>query len=110
MNIEQYKQQAKLLRDNETYKVYDLSDLKNLNLSLTELYSQKSTTGHSHSEADEVYIFIDGEGIIEIADKKQNAKGGDVILVPRGDFHKVYNQGNKTLSFWTVFEKYEGRK
>lgn len=109
MNIEEYKKVANLLRDNEIYKVYDLSELKDLTLSLTELYPQKSTTGHSHDTSDEVYIFIGGEGMIEVGKQNFKIKGGDVILVPRGDFHKVHNQGKETLSFWTIFEKYEGR-
>lgn len=109
MNIEEYKQQAKLIRDNEIYKVYDLSELKNLSTSLTELYPQKSTTGHSHDNADEVYIFIDGEGMIEVGKQSFKVKGGDIILVPRGDFHKVHNQKEKNLVFLNVFEKYEGR-
>ncbi len=110
MDIQEYKQSAKLIRDNELYKVYDLSSLNHLTLSLTELYPQKATTGHFHSDADEVYFFIDGEGIMEIGEKKFSAKGGDVVLVPAGDFHKVYNNnGEKTFSFWTVFEKYSGR-
>ncbi|PIV31838.1 cupin, partial [Candidatus Wolfebacteria bacterium CG02_land_8_20_14_3_00_37_12] len=70
---------------------------------------QKATTGHSHNDADEVYVFIDGEGLIERAEQKISVKAGDVILVPAGDFHKVYNKGEKILSFWTIFEKYGGR-
>ena len=109
MTIEQYKQLAKLIRDNDIYRVYDLPDLEHLNISLTELYPQKSTTGHSHDNADEVYVFISGEGTMEVGQKTLNIKGGDIALVPRGDFHKVHNKGEKILSFWTIFEKYEGR-
>lgn len=109
MDIKEYKQLAKLIRDNEIYKVYDLAELKDLNLSLTELYPQKSTTGHSHEGADEVHVFIDGEGMMEIGQKTLNVKAGDLALVPSGDFHKVHNKGEGVLSFWTIFEKYEGR-
>ena len=120
MDINEYKQSAKLIRDNEIYKVYDLSDLGHLTVSLTELYPQKATTGHAHNDADEVYFFIDGEGMMEAGEKKFSVKGGDIVLVPAGDFHKVYNtrpaeafgearEGEKTFSFWTVFEKYGGR-
>ena len=109
MNIGEYKQLANLIRNDETYKVYDLSQLQNLNVSLTELYPQKSTSGHSHKEADEVYIFIDGVGTMEIGNRTENVKGGDLILVPQGDFHRVRNEGTSNLNFWTIFEKYEGR-
>ena len=109
MNIKQYKEQAKLIRDNETYKVYDLLTLKDLNLSLTELNPEKETGGHSHKEADEVYVFIEGFGRIEIEEERIPVKGGDVVAIPGGKFHKVFNEGESILSFWSVFEKYEGR-
>ncbi|PIR44292.1 cupin [Candidatus Wolfebacteria bacterium CG10_big_fil_rev_8_21_14_0_10_31_9] len=109
MNLEEYKQRATLIRDNEIYKVYDLPELKDLSISLTELHPLKSTTGHSHDNADEIYIFIDGEGIIEIGNQTSTVKGGDIILVPRGDFHKVHNKKETSMHFWSLFEKYEGR-
>ena len=109
MDIKQYKERAELIRGNETYKVYDLSTLKDLNLSLTELNPGKETGGHSHSEADEIYVFIDGQGRIEIDKETILVKGGDVVAVPGGKFHKVFNEGKSILSFWSIFEKYEGR-
>lgn len=109
MDIREYKKLAKLIRDNELYKVYDLSLLRNLTISLTELNPQKATTGHSHQEADEVYVFIEGEGEIEIGKEISAAKSGDIFLIPAGDFHKVYNKNEKMLTFWTIFEKYEKR-
>lgn len=109
MDIRQYKEQAELIRDNETYKVYDLTALKDLNLSLTELNPGKETTGHSHAEADEVYVFIDGKGRMEIEKEKIPVKGGDVVAVPGGKSHKVFNEDKGILSFWSIFEKYEGR-
>lgn len=110
MDIREYKKISNLIRDNDIYKVYDLPALQNLTLSLTELYEGKSTTGHSHAEADEVYIFKSGNGSIEIDKEYEKVKDGDVVLVPRGKFHKVHNEGSETLSFWSVFEKYGDRK
>ena len=109
MDIKQYKEQAKLIKDNETYKVYDLLTLKDLNLSLTELNPGKETAGHSHNEADEVYVFIGGKGRIEVEEKRIPVKEGDVVAIPGGKFHKVFNEGERVLSFWSIFEKYEGR-
>lgn len=109
MDIREYKQLANLIRDNEIYKVYDLTTLQDLNISLTELNPNKSTTGHSHDVTDEVFVFIDGEGTVEVGSQTLEVKSGDLILVPRGNFHRVHNQGKTNLSFWTIFEKYEGR-
>jgi len=109
MDIKEYKQLAKLIRDNEFYRIYDLPELKHLNISLTELYPQKSTTGHSHKDVDEVYVFIDGKGTMEVGKKTIKVKAGDLVPVKAGDFHRVHNQGEKNLSFWAIFEKYKGR-
>jgi mannose-6-phosphate isomerase-like protein (cupin superfamily) len=109
VNILQYKQLAKLLRDNETYKVYDLPELKDLEISLTELHPQKSTLGHSHKNVDEVYIFISGKGTMENGKKTVKVKAGDVVPVKAGNFHRVHNKTDKVLSFWAIFEKYKGR-
>lgn len=109
MDIVAYKQLANLIRDTGVYKVFDLPFLKHLTVSLTELYPEKSTSGHSHDNADEVYIFIEGEGTMEVGDKTFSIKAGDLMLAPSGNFHKVHNKGGKNLSFWTIFEKYEGR-
>ncbi len=109
MDIIEYKQLAKLIRDNELYKVYDLPELKNLTVSLTELNPKKSTTGHSHDDAEEVYIFISGEGEMEVGGKTVKVKSGNVVLVKAGDFHRVHNKTEEILKFWTIFEKYEGR-
>lgn len=109
MDIREYKKRAELIRDNETYKVYDLTALKDLNLSLTELNPGKETTGHSHEAADEVYVFMEGKGRVEIEKEKISVKGGDVVAVRGGKFHKVFNEGEGILSFWSIFEKYEGR-
>jgi len=109
MDIKEYKQLAKLIRDNEFYRIYDLPELKHLNISLTELYPQKSTTGHSHEDVDEVYIFIDGKGTMEVGKKTIKVKAGDIVPVKAGAFHRVHNKGEKKLSFWAIFEKYEGR-
>ncbi len=109
MDIKEYKQLAKLIRDNETYKVYDLPELKDLDISLTELNPKKSTLGHSHAEADEVYLFIKGEGEMKLGAQTIKVKAGDVVPVKAGDFHRVHNKGEEILSFWAIFEKYEGR-
>lgn len=109
MNIKQYKQLAKLIRDNEIYRVYDLQELKHLNISLTELYPQKSTIGHSHEDVDEVYIFIDGEGVMEVGQQTIKVGAGDLVPVKAGDFHRVHNKEQGILSFWAIFEKYKGR-
>src|SRR3989344_3650094 len=109
MNIGEYNQLPALIRVTVALKVFDLLHLTKQNVSLPKLLIHNSTSGHAHDAADEVYFFIDGVGTIEIDGEKFKVKPGDMITVPGGKFHKVYNEGDKDLNFWTVFEKYEGR-
>ena len=109
MNIEEYKEAAKIVRRTDVYDVYDLSSLERLNLSLTELNGFQKTGGHYH-DAEEVYIFIEGNGKIQIGENFTECKAGDVFLIPSDNFHRVWNEGSDVLKFWSIFEKYGDRR
>lgn len=98
-----------LIRDNEKYKIYDIG-FENWRVSMTQLYAHQSTTGHSHEKALEIYFFIEGQGKIQINDNKSDVKKDDIILIDRGEFHRVFNETDKELIFICVFEEYEGRE
>lgn len=98
---------GKIIRDTEVYQVEDNNYLEHLVLSKTTLHPDKETKGHSHPGKDEVYFFISGEGEIQINEEKKKVSSGDIVLIPHGAFHKVFNQGNKDLTFICVFEKYQ---
>ena len=108
MKINYFKDTSKLIRSNDIYDVYDYRKLDHLVLSLTELHIGKNTTGHSH-DADEVYVFISGNGKIEVGKKTDYCEGGEVFIIPRNSFHKVYNTGKGKLKFWCIFERYGKR-
>ena len=57
-----------LLRSTETYDVIDNHYLDTLTISKTVLHNGKSTSGHSHDEQEEIYIFLEGTGFIRIGD------------------------------------------
>lgn len=100
--------EGEVIRNNDTYVVEDNTFLKNLTLSKTILHPWKETTGHSHEELEEVYFFKYGFGRIQIDNEFMNVTGGDIILIPAGAFHKVYNDSSKEdLAFVCVFQKYE---
>lgn len=77
---------------------------------MTVLHEGKSTTGHFHNDTEEIYFFIKGEGEIQLDDKKDDVTGGDIVLIPRGVFHRVLNKAKGDLTFLCFFEKYQGRE
>jgi len=100
---------GKVKRDTEVYVVTDNAFLKNLTVSQTVLHPGQSTKGHSHDGLDEVYIFISGQGWIELDGEKMRISAGDMVLISGGTFHRVF-QGidipNKDLIFTCIFQQY----
>ena len=93
-----------VVKDNETYLLKDNKTLKNLVLSSTKLYKGQSTRGHSHAGQEEVYIFVQGTGIMIIDEEKFRVISGDIMLIPDGAFHRVINDGEQNLLFNCVFD------
>tara|TARA_R110002020_G_scaffold262099_2_gene476414 strand:+ start:96 stop:443 length:348 start_codon:yes stop_codon:yes gene_type:complete len=85
------KTDSKVVKSNETYDVIDNTNLDKLIVSKTILHPGKETGGHNHSGQEEVYIFTKGEGTMVVGTNTYNVKAGDTILIPDGDFHKVFN-------------------
>lgn len=105
MKIEDFKKVATLIRSTKVYDVYDYKGLNNLTTSLTELHYNQHTSGHSHPQ-EEVYVFIAGSGIIELDGEYEECQRGDIFIIPRDTFHKVYNKGKPDLKFYCIFENY----
>jgi mannose-6-phosphate isomerase-like protein (cupin superfamily) len=101
--INAIKQNGVLVADNERYTIYDLN-VDELTISMTELKPMQETRGHSHMDASEVYFFVDGIGRMRIGEQEYDVKKGSVILVPKGEFHKVSNLDKGKLVFAAVFE------
>lgn len=94
-----------IIKDNETYVLKDNKTLKNLVLSSTDLKPGMSTRGHSHAGQEEVYVFVSGNGSMEIDDEKFAVSPGDVVLIPDGSFHRVHNDSkDEALYFVCVFD------
>jgi quercetin dioxygenase-like cupin family protein len=104
---------GKTVKDNDQYLLQDSHFLKNLTLSRTILRPGQATNGHKHPnpDVDEVYIFMDGKGMIEIDDEKHEVIAGDIVLIKGHEFHKVINSSPYfSLRFLSVFNPYERNK
>jgi len=108
-SIDEFRKVGKVVKENETYTVIDVSKLEHLNVSLTILHPGKETSGHSHEGSEEVYNFEEGNGEMQLDEKRFPVKEGDIVVIPDGSFHKVFNTGKGELKFVCVFEKYSGR-
>ena len=97
-----------VVKSNETYDVIDNTTLNNLVVSKTILHEGKETSGHNHKGQEEVYMFTEGSGVMKIDDEEFLVTKGDIVLIPDGAFHKVYNtsnyKANNPLIFVCVFD------
>jgi mannose-6-phosphate isomerase-like protein (cupin superfamily) len=92
------------VKDNDVYTLKDNKFGNNLTLSSTFLRANQNTNGHTHEGQEEVYMFVSGEGEMEIDGKTFPVKEGDVVCIEDGEFHKVYNTGHLGLYFVCVFD------
>ena len=97
------KTDSTVIKSNETYDVIDNTNLDKLIVSKTILHPGKATGGHNHSGQEEVYIFTGGEGKMVVGSKTYNVKAGDIVLIPDGDFHRVWNEEEIVTSDDLVF-------
>jgi mannose-6-phosphate isomerase-like protein (cupin superfamily) len=57
---------------------------------------------HTHRIQEQVYHVLAGQGLVEIAGKRQVVREHDVIFIPPGIEHALYNTGLVPLTFIVV--------
>ena len=92
-----------VVKSDDRYIVKDNTLLKNLVVSSTRLNPNKSTSGHKHAGQEEVYMFLEGTGTMELDSITHNVEAGDTVLIEDGVFHRVH-AGNEELYLVCVFD------
>jgi mannose-6-phosphate isomerase-like protein (cupin superfamily) len=95
---------GEVVKQDERYIVKDNTELNNLIVSSTRLNPNKYTSGHKHKGQEEVYMFINGSGEMEIDNDRFNVSAGDTVLIKDGVFHRVFNTTQSELYFICVFD------
>ena len=95
---------GEMVKDTAQYQLFDNNTLNNLVLSKTRLRAGRSTNGHRHAGQEEVYVFLGGEGKMEVDFREFPVQKGDVVLIEDNAFHKVHNTGDFMLDFICVFD------
>jgi mannose-6-phosphate isomerase-like protein (cupin superfamily) len=58
-----------------------------------------STAAHFHSETEEIYYILVGEGRLTINGEVREVGPGDAIAIPPGAIHTITNAGSEVLRF-----------
>lgn len=70
-----------------------------LYLAYAMLQPGKSYEPHSHSDHEEVYFIISGQGKMRINEETRQIRDGDAIYIPLGATHSISNTGDEFLVF-----------
>jgi mannose-6-phosphate isomerase-like protein (cupin superfamily) len=54
---------------------------------------------HTHKVQEQVYHVLEGEGVMEMDGRRQVVRKHDVVYIPPGVEHAIYNQGLTDLTF-----------
>ena len=57
---------------------------------------------HTHKIQEQVYHVLDGEGLMEIAGERRVVRRHDVVFLPPGVEHAIYNSGLGDLTFLVI--------
>ncbi|MCK5107507.1 MAG: cupin domain-containing protein [Nanoarchaeota archaeon] len=68
-------------------KLKELYGSDNLNLAYTVI--KECFKPHKHEKTEEVYFIVKGKGKIKIGDKVCDVKDGDVIPIPKNEYHCI---------------------
>lgn len=62
---------------------------------------------HQHLNEDEVYVVINGSGIIDDGKVRKRVTAGDAVLTGKGESHAIYNDGTVPLEVIAIIHCYE---
>jgi len=56
-----------------------------------------------HHHNDQVLLFVEGEGRVEVGNESSDVGAGDCVAVPAGSLHNVTNTGDGELKIVTIY-------
>lgn len=96
----------KIHRDNvEPFVTKDKAEIRELNhskkMSLAEATVKmgQATELHYHARSEEIYYFLEGNGLMEIEGEKEEVSREHAIAIPPKKMHRITNLGNMPLRF-----------
>lgn len=71
-------------------------------LSIVTLESGASVGLHKHTDNSEIYLILEGGGVVKDDEYEVRLHAGDTIYTPAGHSHSIENTGEKPLKFLAV--------
>jgi mannose-6-phosphate isomerase-like protein (cupin superfamily) len=74
-------------KDGSTIREYLHTDVQSL--AEASLGPGQSTRRHYHARSEEIYLIVDGHGVLEVDGESRSVAVGDAILIPPGSRHEL---------------------
>ncbi len=74
-------------KDGSTIREYLHTDRQSL--AEASLEPGMSTQRHFHAEAEEIYLMVEGDGLLEVDGETRAVGPGDAVLIPPGAWHEI---------------------
>lgn len=66
---------------------------RNQSLAEARVHAGAETIEHLHRASEEIYCFLEGEGRMRLGEEVSAVEAGDVVVIPPGTRHKLWNPG-----------------
>ncbi len=88
----------------DLYEIWEKSDFKsNIDFIDRVVVPPGSKIGfHKHGENEEMYVLLEGTGIMKIEDEEVLVKKGDMILNPIGGRHGLTNNSKESIDLLVI--------
>lgn len=54
---------------------------------------------HTHADSEQVYVIVQGRGVMRVGDERQPVEKGDLVFIPPGSGHAIHNNGDQPLVY-----------
>ena len=78
------------------------SGSRNIDYRISTYQPKAYVEPHSHRVQEQIYHILEGEALMELDGKRQVVRRHDVVFVPPGVTHAIYNTGLTDLTFIVV--------
>ncbi|MDF2578212.1 MAG: hypothetical protein K0S74_1696 [Chlamydiales bacterium] len=87
--------------------IYELLGLHNGNsqqhsVAQVEIMQNGHSQAHYHPKAEESYIITEGSGSLTIGDQTRAVAKGDIVKIPMGKIHQIFNDNTEALKFYCI--------
>lgn len=80
----------------------DVADARLIDHRISTYAPMAFVAPHTHQVQEQIYHVLEGEGLMEIAGRRQVIRRHDVVFIPPGIEHALYNSGLGQLTFLVI--------